>query len=289
VEDSETRDPRSPDTTLTPSGAQYGATQCKAEKRKQPRYAGFATLGKPQQCPFLSLVTGAGVSGSSPLVGSPESAHLSRILGRVNDVGCRVKASLHHPYITDEGGGDVEKWELLLSLRKGFEDLELFDRAGFNSLRDRGNMIIGRLLGEDSPNEERLSDISFRWKGSVAIVSSFGSSSESPAERQRREQHWRSGQRESIALIDTMLEDFELREPEETLGEEAPTGPTSNRVFVAHGHHEGMRESVARVLTTLGLEPVILHEQPDDGRTFIEMFYYYSEVGFTVVLSLPTI
>ncbi|MCA1717342.1 MAG: nucleotide-binding protein, partial [Actinobacteria bacterium] len=49
----------------------------------------------------------------------------------------------------------------------------------------------------------------------------------------------------------------------------------------------GMRESVARVLTTLGLEPVILHEQPDRGRTIIEKFYDYSDVGFAVVLLSP--
>ena len=48
-----------------------------------------------------------------------------------------------------------------------------------------------------------------------------------------------------------------------------------------------MRESVARVLTTLGLEPVILHEQPDKGRTIIEKFYEHSDVGFAVVLMSP--
>ena len=95
--------------------------------------------------------------------------------------------------------------ELLLSLRRGFEDLEPFDSAGLNSLRDRGSMIIEWVFGEDSQYKERLSGISFRWKGSVRIVSSYGSSSESPAEKQRREQHWRSGQRQSIALIDTHL------------------------------------------------------------------------------------
>lgn len=58
-------------------------------------------------------------------------------------------------------------------------------------------------------------------------------------------------------------------------------------MFVAHGRDEAMRESVARVLTTLGLEPVILHEQPDKGRTIIEKFYEHSDVGFAVVLMSP--
>jgi predicted nucleotide-binding protein len=58
----------------------------------------------------------------------------------------------------------------------------------------------------------------------------------------------------------------------------------SNKVFVVHGHAEDMKQGMARVLTDLGLDPVILHEQPNQGRTIIEKFENFADVGFAVVL-----
>jgi predicted nucleotide-binding protein len=59
--------------------------------------------------------------------------------------------------------------------------------------------------------------------------------------------------------------------------------PTS-QVFIVHGHNPGPKEAVARFIEKLGLEPIILHEKPDAGRTIIEKFSYYSDVKFAVVI-----
>jgi predicted nucleotide-binding protein len=64
------------------------------------------------------------------------------------------------------------------------------------------------------------------------------------------------------------------------------TEPT-NRVFVVHGHNDEMKQSVARTLEKLGLKPIILHEQPNQGRTVMEKFIDYTDVGFAVVLLSP--
>ena len=60
--------------------------------------------------------------------------------------------------------------------------------------------------------------------------------------------------------------------------------PNSRRVFVVHGHDDGLKETVARFLAKLDLEPIILHEQPNRGRTIIEKFEEHSDVAFAVVL-----
>jgi predicted nucleotide-binding protein len=61
----------------------------------------------------------------------------------------------------------------------------------------------------------------------------------------------------------------------------------SKKVFLVHGHDDGTKETVARFLERLKLEPIILHEQPSGGRTVIEKFEVYADVGFAVVLLTP--
>lgn len=62
----------------------------------------------------------------------------------------------------------------------------------------------------------------------------------------------------------------------------------SNQIFIVHGHDEEMKLAVARTLEKLGLEPIILHEQLNQGRTTIEKFESYSEnVSFAIVLLSP--
>jgi len=58
----------------------------------------------------------------------------------------------------------------------------------------------------------------------------------------------------------------------------------TNKVFLVHGHNEAVREKVARFIEKLKLEPIILHEQPNKGRTIIEKFIDYSDVSFSIIL-----
>jgi predicted nucleotide-binding protein len=61
----------------------------------------------------------------------------------------------------------------------------------------------------------------------------------------------------------------------------------STKVFIVHGHAEGPREAVARFLEQLGLEPIVLHERANRGRTIIEKFEAHADVGFAIVLLTP--
>lgn len=63
-----------------------------------------------------------------------------------------------------------------------------------------------------------------------------------------------------------------------------PHPSNTKKVFIVHGHDEGLKNAVARFLSRVGLSPIILHELPNRGRTIIEKFIDHSDVGFAVVL-----
>jgi predicted nucleotide-binding protein len=66
-----------------------------------------------------------------------------------------------------------------------------------------------------------------------------------------------------------------------------PVTANTMDVFVVHGHDEAPKQTVARFLEHLGLNPIILHEQSNRGRTVIEKFEHHAEVQFAIVLLSP--
>ena len=58
-------------------------------------------------------------------------------------------------------------------------------------------------------------------------------------------------------------------------------------VFIIHGRDNGTKETVARFIEQLGLNPIILHEQPNQGQTIIEKFERHAEVAFAIALLTP--
>ena len=104
---------------------------------------------------------------------------------------------------------------------------------------------------------------------------------------------YQGGLSTATALLESLLDEIEEYWPED--GQPQPTAKTqensqqrvSNRVFVVHGRDEGTGSIVARFLESLDLEAIILQERANEGRTIIEKFEDYSDVGFAVVLCTP--
>ncbi|MDQ3267191.1 MAG: nucleotide-binding protein [Pseudomonadota bacterium] len=95
-----------------------------------------------------------------------------------------------------------------------------------------------------------------------------------------------------IHRIDSLIERLELIPIAVQVAESEQQMPTTNspktkKVFVVHGHDEVAKTSLEVFLHEIGLEPIVLHRQADQGLTIIEKFEKYSDVGYAFILLTP--
>lgn len=91
--------------------------------------------------------------------------------------------------------------------------------------------------------------------------------------------------KEALGKLDSFVQRIEFRLKEEKKNSILSRLFDPKKVFIVHGHNENVKQSVARTLENIGLTPIILAEQPDQGRTVIEKFEKEgNDVGFAVVL-----
>lgn len=150
-----------------------------------------------------------------------------------------------------------------------------FDTIVFNALIDRLEALVRRQFGKDSQYLERTKQ--FKKQNSYYLVR------DSDLEQLKN-------------IIDIIIDDVELGEKKddaitkpiesekETLSIANKIRTLNNKIFIVHGHDESMKQSVARTIEKLELDPIILHEQSNLGNTVIEKFMTHSNVGFAVVL-----
>jgi predicted nucleotide-binding protein len=100
------------------------------------------------------------------------------------------------------------------------------------------------------------------------------------------------GKERAIAFLNQAIQSLEDKIVD--LGEAASQEPAvvpakfTKDVFIVHGHDDRAKTEVARLIERAGLNAVILHEQPNAGRTIIEKFERHGgSAGFAVVLLTP--
>ncbi len=103
---------------------------------------------------------------------------------------------------------------------------------------------------------------------------------------------WQAAKEKQIGYLEGLaFKDNSIDEATEIVGKKDISGVTQsinpNDVFIVHGHDNEAKEVTARFIGRLGLSPIILHEKPNSGRTIIEKFEVYSDVGFAIVLLTP--
>ena len=106
------------------------------------------------------------------------------------------------------------------------------------------------------------------------------------------QQAYNEGLESACAILESMIDEIkefwgEDSQSSEISTPQVNTQETSNKVFIIHGRDTSAKAIVARFLEHLKLEPIILHERPNEGRTIIEKFEKFADVKFAVVLLTP--
>ena len=164
--------------------------------------------------------------------------------------------------------------ELFSDLKQHALELTYSNGAALDALLRRTEMIARNTFGDSS---KYLEDVK-RLRFSPGVY---------PSSREIYLSSWESGKNQLVNLISTMEEELRLFPTPSPIVKTQVTANDSCDVFVVHGHDEAMKQSVARTLSILNLNPLILHEKPNTGRTIIEKFTDYANVNFAIVLLSP--
>lgn len=89
-------------------------------------------------------------------------------------------------------------------------------------------------------------------------------------------------------LLEGFIEQLEAFSENETFNDIKDINKIQlGKTFIVHGHNEQFKTELSSILKNLGFEPIILHEQANQGLTIIEKLEKYSDVGFAFILLTP--
>lgn len=163
----------------------------------------------------------------------------------------------------------IEKGEKLLSSRPiASDDYSSWELVTRNYLE--------KAFGTDSPNVN-----------SIMTVGAYGSFPMGAGEawwENHRAESLRTQLKKLQGLVELLQTEVELRNDGIIRQEPEFSG---HRIFLVHGHDKLALQETARFLEKLEQNVIILREQPNLGRTIIEKFEGYADVGFAIVLLTP--
>ena len=173
-------------------------------------------------------------------------------------------------------------------LKKSLSEIPALEKmprgsSEFTKWNRNTKVAIARTFGENGRHVWEFESISF----SPISVSLDGNQE---AENRRA---YVEGLKVAGSILESMIEEFQ-EYWEEDQSEPAPaprkddvSATAAREVFVIHGRDNDAKQTVARFLQGLELDPIILHEQANQGRTIIEKLENHDRVGFAVALLTP--
>jgi predicted nucleotide-binding protein len=178
-------------------------------------------------------------------------------------------------------------------LKRRIAELEAFEPTTVNrrwspetkTLQVAIDETLSRIFGHNTPAY-------YRYSGATELDMG-GISSEQPT-LNKVHGYLTQGKARALALLNQAVKSLEedLSEmPDESIAAGAAQPqpiPASDEIFIVHGHDEAAKTEVAHFVERAGLKAVILHQQPNAGKTIIEKFEKHgSAAGFAIVIATP--
>ena len=184
----------------------------------------------------------------------------------------------------------IARLERLILEINAFDTSKLMKRwsAEQKALESTIEGALASVFGHDTVEYRRYSRATDLDHGSIYM--SFGGRTHDDSQEARK--YVAEGKVESIQMLQSAIQwlrdeisDADEIQPMAVQG--TNTLPLCQKIFIVHGHDEGVRQTVARFIERIGFEAIILSEQANQGRTIIEKIEAHSNVDFAVVLLTP--
>lgn len=164
----------------------------------------------------------------------------------------------------------MDEIELIQDLIDKTKNLPHRNEEELDALKRKAEMRIRKIFGDSNTYLHDLEEIYYSYFAGI--------------DENVTDESWSEGQSIMLNLLKTIEEDLTL-DANKIIKKDRTE--LSNKIFIVHGHDEEMKQAAARTVEKIDLKPIILHEQPNKGRTIIEKFEDYSDVNFAIVLLSP--
>ena len=136
---------------------------------------------------------------------------------------------------------------------------------------------------EDDSHSAEFTRISFFPSGFVAT--------DEVRRRRQYQKTYMAGMNSASALLESIVDEindyWDDDDQSSSSNVQDIVPPTTSEVFIVHGRDDGTKNTVARFLEALNIQPIILAEQPNRGFTTVEKFEHHAQVSFAVILLTP--
>lgn len=166
---------------------------------------------------------------------------------------------------------DKEKLEnLILEIDNLVNHYVMTSTPAFQAWKNEAERFLIKKFGETSFERQNFVKTSFRpqlWTSNQDLIKAC-----------------KNGLIATKMVFQTYLEELVSEDTINKVGSVEMSIQTNQRIFIVHGHDGELKEAVARIIEKQGIEAIILSEQANTGKTIIEKFEKYSDVGCAICL-----